>query len=113
MKTHRQFIATTLILLIPLGQLRASEDDNFPKIGNTYQIAYSSQPEGYYWPYQVRVLKRGMGQWCLVEFDHVFNPPPRGKPTPKDWDYQKKIEERWINFGLLVQATDNDNTEPK
>ena len=85
------FVTTTFLTL----SLRANE--SFPEIGKTYRVFYATKLDPVVFsPGTVRILKRGSGNWVLIE----------AKKSPD----AIKVS-FWLNFDWLISATEMQATE--
>jgi hypothetical protein len=101
-------IPSYLALLCFAGTAIAS--DTFPVVGKSYEVSYLQMPSGYFWPNKIRILEHGTGEWYLIEFSQPNTEPSNSSrheksPNPS---MAEKTQKRWMNFSLLLSATQLD-----
>lgn len=102
------------LILLPLASLQA-DDSTFPKVGATYSLSYALEraDQSRTWPTLVKIIERGEGLWCLVEWETLISPEDQGIPkesTSSKPPLSTKVKERlWINFALLLGAEEKQS----
>ena len=118
MKSIRTITISTIAIIVLAAASADAEPIQryeFPRIGGSYQLIYDKRPEGYYWPFQVKIIAKGDGQWYLVEYERTERPhrsitkpdsrtPSEGSTSPTP---VVTVERMWINFALLLAANEN------
>jgi len=118
----KKLLFAILFSSFSLSTVALAGDDAFPKIGASYRVIYAQKPDGYFWPIEVKVLERGTGLWCLVEYTRdqfttssrrvirssADAKPPEPEPTPAVPISSLGVtEKRWMNFALLLSAQES------
>jgi hypothetical protein len=120
MKNHLIILLSIVVLTCSeagANERRIIRENEFPRIGASYELTYDVKPEGHYWPLDVKIIAKGEGQWYLVEYERtepssrrvirkpLSEPTPTPQPTPTP-ALTVTIERQWINFALLPAANE-------
>jgi hypothetical protein len=93
--------SSTVAFLVFLAIVTVHADEVFPVIGKSYRFIGLSQQEHFSWPFEGKIVKRGEGMWCLIEFKYV--------PSRKESSQEEMQTSMWINLAVITSADEIDD----